>query len=223
MLSSHVNQLLGNARGNGHPALVERHIALRHLKVVRQDFLRHGEAATDSKDLIHQPIISRPDSRRQAVNQSDCLSHNSGTYIVGKMTVKPLSQSQKADAARLMAAFKQWQEERRRVGEKSTQEEFAHLAEMGQSAFNQYANGTIPLNWPALLKFARLLGVDPGSISQEVVRAQRELVHRTLAELGGSAVVAMQAPGNQDSKLQKDAEKKRRDYPNRRGSRRASK
>lgn len=78
------------------------------------------------------------------------------------MPALPLSQEQKEDASRLLAAWENF----KKVTPGASQEKFA--AECGwktQGSFNQYLHGKIPLNLPALLKMCRVLGVDVSSIS----------------------------------------------------------
>ncbi len=78
------------------------------------------------------------------------------------MPAQPLSQAQKEDAARLLAAWEAF----KKATPGASQEKFA--AECGwktQGSFNQYLHGKIPLNLPALLKMSRVLQVDAASIS----------------------------------------------------------
>lgn len=77
------------------------------------------------------------------------------------MPAKPLNPEQLADAARL----REWVALRKNEDKSMTQERIAAETEMTQGAVTQYANGKIPLNWNALLKFARVLRVHPRQIS----------------------------------------------------------
>lgn len=78
------------------------------------------------------------------------------------MPAKPLSPQQLDDAARLKTAFLEAQRSRPDL----SQEQLAY--ECGwktQGAASQYLNGKIPLNLRALVRFAKVIGVKPESIS----------------------------------------------------------
>lgn len=78
------------------------------------------------------------------------------------MPALPLSQDQKDDALRLLAAW----EEFKKANPGASQEKFA--ADCGwktQGTINQYLHGRIPLNLSALLRMCRVLNIDPGSVS----------------------------------------------------------
>lgn len=90
------------------------------------------------------------------------------------MPAKPLSSEQIADAIRLKAAFKHWQDDQKARGRPHVQDDVAELFDIGQSALSQYLNGRIPINAEALLKFAAVLGLDPAEISPSVVRREQE-------------------------------------------------
>lgn len=92
-----------------------------------------------------------------------------------------LNEEQREDAARLYGLFAAWQQRKREAGTPVSQEEAAAQLGMGQSAFNQYINGWIPLNGEAVLKFARLLGAKPSEISRAVVRAEVERAMQWMA------------------------------------------
>lgn len=78
------------------------------------------------------------------------------------MPAKPLSAEQLDDAARLEQIFLS----RKDADPSLTQEALAHSCGWKtQGSVNQYLKGKIPLNLPALLKFARALGVQPHDIS----------------------------------------------------------
>ena len=89
------------------------------------------------------------------------------------MPAQPLSEEQKADAARLRKAFSEHQAKLRKVGLPWTQEALADQLGFGQSALNQYLNGKIPLNAAALYKFCLVLVVEPASISPAIVAAEQ--------------------------------------------------
>ncbi|WP_157667585.1 helix-turn-helix domain-containing protein [Comamonas serinivorans] len=74
------------------------------------------------------------------------------------MPALPLSQEQKEDAQRLKAIFLAWKAERKRAGKPSGQEHAAAELGFGQSAFNQYVNGKIPINLAAAVKFSQFFG-----------------------------------------------------------------
>lgn len=78
------------------------------------------------------------------------------------MPALPLSPERQEDARRLKSAWEHFKEN----APGATQETLA--ADCGwktQGAVNQYLNGKIPLNIPALLKFSAALKVEPGTIS----------------------------------------------------------
>lgn len=118
--------------------------------------------------------ISRHDAVRQ---QSSCLQRISQAHIVRRMPAKPPQErtpEQRADTARLKAAFTEWQEARKADGLPWTQDEIAaEFFTFEQSALSQYLTGAIPLNATALLQFCRALRVKPESISPEIVAAER--------------------------------------------------
>jgi transcriptional regulator with XRE-family HTH domain len=90
------------------------------------------------------------------------------------MPAKELSPEQKADAARLKAEFRAWQEDRKELGLPYVQDEIAEeLFGFGQSALSQYLNGIIPLNAIALVKFCKALRVSPDSISPSIAENAR--------------------------------------------------
>lgn len=92
------------------------------------------------------------------------------------MPAKQLSEEQLADAARLKAAFKTWQRDRKAKGLTWAQDDVAEeFFGFGQSALAQYLNGTIPLNPPALKKFSVALGIPPADISPGLVAQMRAL------------------------------------------------
>ncbi|KAF1042582.1 MAG: HTH-type transcriptional regulator PrtR [Herbaspirillum frisingense] len=78
------------------------------------------------------------------------------------MPAKPLSSEQLEDAARLDRIFLA----RKEADPSLTQEALAHACGWKtQGSVNQYLKGKIPLNLPAILKFAHALGVQPHDIS----------------------------------------------------------
>lgn len=99
----------------------------------------------------------------------------SRTYIVRRMPAKELSPEQLAEAAHLKTLFREWQAVRRENGDAYTQDDVAEtLFGFGQSALSQYLNGTIPLNPPAVAKFAEVLGKPPSEISPLMVQQMRK-------------------------------------------------
>lgn len=90
------------------------------------------------------------------------------------MPAQPLTEEQKADSARLRAAFIQWQDAQKVAKAPWSQ---LHVAfELGfktQSAVSQYINGEIPLNAWALAKFCRLLELEPAQISPSIAASER--------------------------------------------------
>lgn len=83
------------------------------------------------------------------------------------MPAQPLTDEQKADAARLRALFKKWQADRKDKRLPASQAEAAHLLGLGfgQSAFSQYLRGDIPLNVRVVAAFVVLLRCLPEEIS----------------------------------------------------------
>lgn len=135
-----------------------------------QLFLRKGQPPPDVTQWGHGLDISRPVGFCQ---QSDCLPDTSRANTVRCVPAKPLQPEQKADAARLKAAFKAWQARRRDMNMPNSQETAADELGFGQSALSQYLNGLIPLNPGAVAKFCRLLGVSPADISPSIVAKAR--------------------------------------------------
>lgn len=88
------------------------------------------------------------------------------------MPAKPLTPEQKADADRLKAAFRAWQEAQRDKGSPVSQIEAASRLGFGQSALSQYLNGAIPLNGPVLARFAELIGAKPEEISPAIAEQE---------------------------------------------------
>jgi hypothetical protein len=84
------------------------------------------------------------------------------------MPAQPLTPEQKADAARLRALFKKWQTKQRASGKKASQEAASEALDFGQSAFNQYLNGRIPLNPDAAIKIANLIDCRVEDFSQQL-------------------------------------------------------
>jgi transcriptional regulator with XRE-family HTH domain len=101
---------------------------------------------------------------------------------------KPIKDpTQRADAIRLKALFKDWQAERRATGLPFSQEVISEsMFGFGQSALSQYLNGTIPLNADVLKKFAGVLGVPPAAISPSIVSQEQQ---RAAAWVGAPAAV----------------------------------
>lgn len=132
-----------------------------------------------------------------------------------RVPAKELTAEQKDDSVRLKAAFKRWQAELDERGEPSAQLDVAHLFGFGQSALNQYINGKIPLNAPALQRFSTVMGVAPESISPSIVRAEQERAAFWNPGAASSINVYRLPRENPDSGLLKAAEKKARDYPGR--------
>lgn len=96
------------------------------------------------------------------------------------MPAKILNPQQSSDAARLKAAFGEWQSKQRAAGKPASQEAAAALLGFNQSALNQYLNGKIPLNPHALGKLCALLGVEPIEISPALVDAEQERLKQLL-------------------------------------------
>jgi phage repressor protein C with HTH and peptisase S24 domain len=80
-------------------------------------------------------------------------------------SIPELTPEQKADAARLMAIYRQWKADERAQGRTGTQEVAADALGMSQSAFSQYCRGARPLNVEVLVKMRNLFGWDPHTIS----------------------------------------------------------
>ena len=91
------------------------------------------------------------------------------------MPARPLTRTQLQDARRLAEAFGRWQADRRARGLEASQRYAARQLGFVQSAVSQYLTGRIPLNGEALARFARLLAVAPGRISDRIVRRHRRL------------------------------------------------
>lgn len=91
------------------------------------------------------------------------------------MPAKPLTPEQKRDAERLTQFFQAWQSARREAGEPWTQEIAAEALGMTQGALSQYLRGAIPLNFHALVAFARLIGTRPENISPALAQELRTL------------------------------------------------
>jgi phage repressor protein C with HTH and peptisase S24 domain len=75
------------------------------------------------------------------------------------------NKTQQTEAERLKAIYLQ----RKKANPALTQEAIAETAGWGtQSVVSQYLNGRIPLNLPALLKFASILDFDPAEVSSRL-------------------------------------------------------
>lgn len=166
-----LNQLRRNRGRNRLPVLIEGDIALTDAQLYRDFRLSEAKSLSERLESVHAPNISRPDAIRQ---QSDCLQNIRRAYIVPGMPAKPLSAIQRADATRLKAFFKMWQLAKKKKGEPWSQEDVSDEFEFGQSALSQYLNGNIPLNADVLLKFSRVLGVPPASISPSIVEHEQK-------------------------------------------------
>jgi hypothetical protein len=101
------------------------------------------------------------------------LEKTSPTNSVRGVPAKPLTPEQKADAQRLKAAFKAWQQIRKVNGLPWAQDAIAEdLFDFGQSAMSQYLNGVIPLNPGALRKFCAVMQVQPAVISPSITERE---------------------------------------------------
>lgn len=97
--------------------------------------------------------------------------------------------TQKAEAAALKAIMKA----RKQDDATLTQERIADLCGWsGQSAVSQYANGKIPLNIPALIKFAQVLNFAPAEVSPRLAKLLDEATHSP--SLGASHPTPSAAP-----------------------------
>lgn len=95
------------------------------------------------------------------------------------MPAQPLTPEQKADAERLHARFKAWQQDQKDRKLPSSQAEAASRLEFGQSALSQYLQGRIPLNVKTLAKFCSLLGCEPADISPSLA-AEMKVISKPL-------------------------------------------
>lgn len=91
------------------------------------------------------------------------------------MPAQPLTPEQKADAERLHARFKAWQQDQKDRKLPSSQAEAASRLEFGQSALSQYLQGRIPLNVKTLAKFCTLLGCEPEEISPSLAAEMKAI------------------------------------------------
>ena len=97
----------------------------------------------------------------QVNSRAGCLNISGANILEGMKNRKPLEQWQKDDAARLQRAWHAFSKENN-----WSQMDLAHACDWKtQGAVNQYLLGKIPLNWPALMKLCRALGVNPRDIS----------------------------------------------------------
>jgi len=111
------------------------------------------------------------------------------------MPAKPLNPEQKADSERLRAAWEAF----KATNPSATQEGLAdQCGWKTQAAVNQYLLGKIPLNLPALLKFAAALGVTPPEISPTLSKA--------LGDSAGHAPTMQGAPSKGIARLMKALE-----------------
>lgn len=90
------------------------------------------------------------------------------------MPAKPLTPEQLQDAARLKAAFHTWKNAKADRGEPISQHEVAERLGFSQPALSQYLNGKIPLNGPAVAKFAGLIDVRPEDISPAIAQQEQQ-------------------------------------------------
>lgn len=93
-------------------------------------------------------------------------------------TKRPLSPDQLADAERLKAAWSDYQESRRVMGERPTQEWLASVTGLGtQGVVWQYLHGRIPLNLKALLAICSAIGARPSEISPSLTKELSDLTN----------------------------------------------
>lgn len=90
------------------------------------------------------------------------------------MPAKPLTPEQLQDAARLKEAFRRWRDDQAASGTPVSQHKVAEQLDMSQPALSQYLNGKIPLNGPALAKFAALIEVPAETISSDIAAQEAE-------------------------------------------------
>jgi SOS-response transcriptional repressor LexA len=106
------------------------------------------------------------------------------------MAAKPLSDEQKADAARLRALFKSRQDKDPSL----TQESLAFACKWKtQGAVSQYLLGKIPLNLRALLKFSKALDAAPANISPTLAKQIHEIATRSSKDYGAEPGTIYQA------------------------------
>ena len=101
------------------------------------------------------------------------------------MAALPLTDAQKADAARFKTEFSGWQLRQKAKGEPWSQDAFASELGMTQGGLNQYFKERIPLNVKTLVKAAKLLGCQPADISPalaQVIDGIAEVATPTEAE-----------------------------------------
>lgn len=90
---------------------------------------------------------------------------------------RKLSDTHRADAARLNAIYKERKASAKRRGETLTQSDVsAACGWSGQSALSQYVLARVPLNLSAVLKLSRVLGCQPEDISPVLASELREFI-----------------------------------------------
>lgn len=81
------------------------------------------------------------------------------------MPAKPLDAQQLQEASELRSKFRAWQKVQREAQRPFSQSWAAAKIGIGQSAFNQYLSGVLPLNWRIVQKLGILLHVAPEELS----------------------------------------------------------
>lgn len=93
---------------------------------------------------------------------------------------RELTAEERADAARLKAAWAAYKESRAQHGESLSQEWLGAETGLGkQSLIGQYLRGAIPLNLNALLAFCRVIGARPTDISPRLSTALLDIAPGT--------------------------------------------
>jgi len=134
-------------------------------------------------------------------------------HTLSLLPAKDLTPEQKADARRLKAAFKAWQQYRKAQGLAYVQEVVTDGLGFGQSALSQYLNGYIPLNADALRKICTLIGVNPHSVSPKIVEVEIEKAKHWLP----NNVIPLPAADERKPGLRKKAHQKSKTKQHQRG------
>lgn len=96
-----------------------------------------------------------------------------------KKSAPSLTPEQKADAARLMAAYRNWKADKKAAGETANQETMAHELGMTQSAFSQFCRGVRPINVELLTKLRLVFGWKPEDISPSLAMKMAKVAEAT--------------------------------------------
>jgi SOS-response transcriptional repressor LexA len=112
--------------------------------------------------------------QQQDTSSAICLKISTANTVAAMNTRRDLTPEELAESARLKAIYESRKSAARAAGQKLTQADVAEACGWaGQSAFNQYATGRVPLNLEALYKIAAVLKFSPEEVSPRLAAATK--------------------------------------------------